>query len=111
VKSVDSTSRERSVESCSQNPGIPTATARRTILEQIRHFELLQDLRPEGYSMAILLKWDGKDYVRSDEKIELHDAVRSHGNRGDRGFCFFSTDSNRWESLSGLFQKIPDREF
>lgn len=78
---------------------------------QIRQFELLEDLRPEGQASAILMRWNGVVYVRSLERIELFDVIRSHGNQGDRGYCFFSAESNRWESLSGLFQQIPGNEF
>lgn len=77
----------------------------------IRQFELLEDLRPEGQARAVLMRWNGAAYVRSLERIELFDVIRSHGNEGDRGYCFFSAESNRWESLSGLFQQIPGNEF
>lgn len=78
---------------------------------KIRQFELLEDLRPEGQARAVLMRWNGEIYVRSQETIELFDVIRTHGDRGDRGYCFFSADSNRWESLSGLFQQIPGNEF
>jgi hypothetical protein len=77
----------------------------------IRQFELLESLQTEGKAAAVLLKWDGETYVRSKETIELHEHVRTHGERGDRGYCFFSSDSNQWESLSGLYQQVPEREF
>ncbi len=77
----------------------------------IRQFELLESLQPEGNAAAVLLKWDGQKYVPSKEHIELHEHVRTHGERGDRGYCFLSPDSNLWESLSGLYQQVPEREF
>lgn len=80
-------------------------------MEGIKQFELLEDLKPESKAEAVLLKWDGHHYVRSKEKIELHNAVRTHGDRGDRGYCFFSEESNRWELLSGLYQQVTDHEF
>ncbi len=80
-------------------------------MESIKQFELLEDLHPEGQAQAVLLKWNGNSYARTQEKIELHDSVRTHGDRGDRGYCFFSSESNRWESLSGLYQQMQDREF
>lgn len=77
----------------------------------IRQFELLEDLHPEQKASAMLLRWDGQAYVRSKEKIVVHDFVRTHGDRDDRGYCFLNPDSNLWECISGLFQQIPDHEF
>jgi hypothetical protein len=80
-------------------------------VESIKQFELLEDLHPESQAQAVLLKWNGNSYVKTQEKIVLFDSVRNHGERGDRGYCFFSNESNRWESLSGLYQQMPEREF
>lgn len=72
----------------------------------IKMFELLEDLRPSGTAKAVLLKWDGEKYVRSNQKIELNEFVGTHGDRGDRGYCFYSDDSKRWEAASGLFEQV-----
>ncbi|MES2790814.1 MAG: hypothetical protein V4719_14475 [Planctomycetota bacterium] len=73
----------------------------------IRCFELLEDLLPNGTAKAVLLVWNGSDYVRSTQTIVIHDFVSSHGDRGDRGYAFQSSESKNWESLSGLFQRVP----
>ena len=80
-------------------------------MQSIRQFELLEDLQPEGTASAVLMRWDGRGYVQSKEKIVLHEFVRTHGDCGDRGYCFFNTESQQWESLSGLYQQMPNREF
>jgi hypothetical protein len=72
----------------------------------LQPFELFEDLEPRQKAPAVLLQWDGQKYVRSKEKIELYDFVGSHGNRGDRGYCFLSSGSNRWEAVSGLFEQV-----
>lgn len=80
-------------------------------MEGIRLFELLEDLRPEGTAHAVLLNWNGRMYVRSKEQIEIAEFARTHGDRGDRGYCYFSPQSHRWESLSGLYQQVAECEF
>jgi hypothetical protein len=75
-------------------------------MENLKPFELLEDLEPGKKANAALLRWDGQRYVRSNEKIELHEFVGTHGNRGDRGYCFFSSDSKRWEAVSGLYEQV-----
>ncbi len=72
----------------------------------MRQFELLEDLRPGGNAKAVLLTWDGSRYVRSREIIVLHEFVGVHGNRGDRGYCHFSPESERWEAAAGLYQQV-----
>ncbi len=75
----------------------------------LKPFELLDDLEPLGKANAVLLKWDGSRYVKSQNKIELHDICSTHGDRGDRGYCFLSSMSNLWETVSGLYQQAPAR--
>jgi hypothetical protein len=69
-------------------------------------FELLEDLRPGQSAKAVLLRWDGGKYVRSDNHIDLNEFVGTHGDRGDRGYCFYSDESKRWEAASGLFEQV-----
>ena len=78
-------------------------------MENLRIFELLENLLPEGEASAVLLEWSGKSYIASRKTIELHEFVGTHGNRGDRGYCFFSPQSKRWETVSGLYQQVPAR--
>jgi hypothetical protein len=73
---------------------------------KMRQFQLLEDLRPGGSARAILLRWDGAKYVPSDEEIELFEYVGLHGDRGDRGYCCFSDESNHWEAASGLYEQV-----
>lgn len=72
----------------------------------IWQFELLENLAPEGEAKAVLLRWNGQKYVRSSEVIMLHDVVRMHGDEGDRGYAFKSTESGNWEVLGGLYQQV-----
>jgi hypothetical protein len=69
-------------------------------------FELLEDLRPGQRARAALLKWDGTKYIRSNERIDLHEFVGTHGDKGDRGYCFFSPHSKRWEAAAGLYEQV-----
>ena len=76
-------------------------------MDALRIFELLDDLPPSGSAKAVLLRWDGEQYVNSRDVVDVHDVVSCHGDRGDRGYAFKSQDSNHWEVLSGLFQQVP----
>jgi hypothetical protein len=76
-------------------------------MQGLRQFELLEDLEPRSTAKAALLRWDGRRYVRSPEIVELHEFVGIHGLKGDRGFCYLSPESGRWEAASGLYQQIP----
>ncbi len=76
-------------------------------MQGLRQFELINDLEPRSSAKATLLRWDGQRYVRTTEIIELHEFVGIHGLKGDRGFCFLSPDSGRWEAASGLYQQVP----
>ena len=73
----------------------------------IRCFELMEDLRPRGSAQAVLLRWHEGRYVRTAERIVINDFVDTHGDRGDRGYAFESSESGKWEALSGLFQQAP----
>jgi hypothetical protein len=75
----------------------------------IRCYELLEDLAPCGSARAVLLRWNNGQYIRTSEQIIVNEFVNTHGDRGDRGYAFQSTESGRWEALSGLFQQVPNR--
>ena len=72
----------------------------------MKRFELLEDLSAYGSASACLLKWSGEKYVRSSEKIVIHDHTGQHGHRGDRGFVAYSEESNQWEAVSGLYEQV-----
>ena len=74
-------------------------------MESMRQFELLEDLVPGGSASAVLVRWNGKGYMRGHEEVVLHDFIGGHGNRGDRGYAFQSPESGRWEVVSGLFEQ------
>lgn len=74
-------------------------------MEGLQLFELAEDLSPMGVANAWLLKWNGTSYVRTTKKIELYEFVKQYGHKGDRGYAFFSQESNRWEAMSGLFEQ------
>ena len=76
-------------------------------MQDLRRFELLENLEAGGVAKAALLRWDGQRYARSKEIIELHEFVGIHGLRGDRGYAFLSTESGKWEAASGLSQQAP----
>ena len=75
-------------------------------MQQMRVFQLLEDLQPFDSARAVLLKYNGKEYVRTSEEIRVHEHVGSHGDRGERGYTFLSTESECWEVASGVFQQI-----
>ena len=76
-------------------------------MQGLRQFELLESLEPGRSAKAVLLRWNGSRYHRSPEIVELHEFVGIHGAKGDRGFCFLSPESGRWEAASGLYQQVP----
>lgn len=76
-------------------------------MDGMRQFELIDNLEAYGTARAVLMKFNGSTYVRSAEQITVQDFIGSHGDRGDRGYTFFSTESNRWEVAAGLFQHAP----
>ena len=77
-------------------------------MQGLRHFELLEELRPGQSAPAILLQWNGQEYVPSRQRIELLEFAGSRGMKGDRGYCFLSEESGRWEVASGLFEQVAD---
>ena len=74
-------------------------------MDGIRQFELLSDLPPRGDAKAVLLEWNGKEYVKSATEVTVYEFVKQHGRTGDRGYAFHSEASDRWEVLSGLFEQ------
>ncbi|HEY4309254.1 MAG TPA: hypothetical protein VGN12_07360 [Pirellulales bacterium] len=69
----------------------------------IRIFELLEELIADSSARARLLRWSGREYSSASLlTVTVHDFVGEHGVRGDRGYCFFSEDSQRWEVLGTL---------
>jgi hypothetical protein len=74
-------------------------------MNDLRQFELLEELRPGESAKAILLRWDGAHYVRSRDEIDLFEFVGTRGERGDRGYARFSPESRHWELMSNLFQR------
>ena len=72
----------------------------------MRQFELLEDLSSGRSARAVLLEWNGRQYVRSKQIVELYDFVGVHGDRGDRGYMFYSPESQRWEAACGLYEQV-----
>ena len=72
----------------------------------MRQFELLEDLNSGRTAQATLLEWNGKNYVRSKQVVTLHDFVGLHGDRGDRGYAFYSPESEKWEVTGGLYEQV-----
>ncbi|MBS0207061.1 MAG: hypothetical protein JSS49_29645 [Planctomycetes bacterium] len=77
-------------------------------MQTLRQFELLENLRPFGSARAVLLTWNGEQYVRSNEEIEIFEFVGSHAHHRCRGFARHSAESNRWEAVGGLQQPAAD---
>jgi hypothetical protein len=71
-------------------------------MSDLRQFELLEDLRPFGSADAVLMKWNGGQYVRTQEKIQIFDFIGARGDRHDRGYARQSMESLKWEAISGL---------
>lgn len=65
-------------------------------------FELLERLDAGHSAQARLMVWDGENYVPSRKTVTLYDFVGAHGQAGDRGYCFHSGVSQRWEVVAGL---------
>ena len=76
-------------------------------MNELRQFELLEDLEPYESARAALMKFDGSTYVRSNEAIVVTDFIGSHGEITDRGYAFKSEESGLWEVAYGLQQKSP----
>jgi hypothetical protein len=75
-------------------------------MNTLRHFELLEDLRPFGNARAVLLSWNGQKYVRTNDEIRIFEFVGTHGNRRDRGLTCHSDESRRWEVLGGMQEPV-----
>lgn len=75
-------------------------------MQGIRQFELLDDLASRESARAILLVWNGRNYVRTKEIVQVHDFVGQHGFHGDRGYAFLSPESGLWEVASGLHEQV-----
>ena len=72
----------------------------------MRQFELLEDLNSGRTARAALLEWNGHQYVRSRQIVEVCDFVGLHGDRGDRGYMYYSPESQRWEVTGGLYEQV-----
>jgi len=69
----------------------------------IRIFELCEPLVAGGSARARLMNWRGGTYAPSAfATVIVHDFVGESGMPGDRGYCYLSDDSQRWEVLGSL---------
>jgi hypothetical protein len=69
----------------------------------IRVFELIEALEAGKSAKARLLNWNGERYQPSGLiQVQVHDFVGESGAPGERGYCFLSNESHRWEVLCGL---------
>jgi hypothetical protein len=75
-------------------------------MQSMRLFQLLDDLEPFHSARAVLLKYNGHEYVKTPEIVRVHEYIGSQGERGDRGYAFLSPESELWEVASGVFQKV-----
>jgi hypothetical protein len=72
-------------------------------MSEIRIFQLLETLLAGSSAQARLLNWNGERYSASAyTTVTVHDFVGEHGAAGDRGYCYLSEDSHRWEVLGTL---------
>lgn len=71
-------------------------------MNELRQFELLEDLRPFGSAKASLLRWNGARYVVTADEIEVFDFIGTQGQRKDRGYTRFIPESTKWEAISTL---------
>lgn len=71
-------------------------------MNDMRQFELLEDLRPFGMARAVLLRWNGQKYVPTEDQIDVYEFVGTHGERRNRGYARFSDESHRWEAVGGM---------
>lgn len=72
----------------------------------LQQFELLEDLRPFGSAKAVLLRWNGRQYIRTNEEIELFEFVGTHGYRRNRGYARYSEESSKWEAMGGMQEPV-----
>jgi len=73
----------------------------------LRPFELLEDLAGGHTAKAVLLRWNGDKYVRTDETIDVSEFAGARGMRGDRGYGYYSPESRRWEAVGGVSHPTP----
>jgi hypothetical protein len=65
-------------------------------------FELLDSLDPGHSAEALILAWNGNQYVTKDAKTAIvYSFAGSHGVAGDRGYCFLGS-SGRLEAVGSL---------
>jgi len=70
----------------------------------LQMFELVEPLVEERSARARLLKWNGSTYVPTEDLVTVHDYIGGHGFTRDRGYCFWSEVSERWEVVLGVPQ-------
>lgn len=75
-------------------------------MNEMRHFELLEDLCPFGTARAVLLRWNGQKYVPTHEEFQVYEFVGTHGDRRNRGYARFSEESSRWEAVGGMQEPV-----
>lgn len=75
-------------------------------MPDFRMFELREELTPYRSARAVLLKFNGFEYVPTREEVRVHEFVGCHGDKGDRGYAFLSQQSELWEVACGLFQQV-----
>jgi len=76
-----------------------------TPMNRVQLFELLESLDVGRSARAVLLDWQVDGYVRTSQRIVIHDFVGRSGQPGSRGYCVQSPISKRWEVTGGLASK------
>ena len=71
-------------------------------MNQMRMFKLIEALDAGGCARAWLLSWNGERYAEEEGIIRVYDFMGESGERGERGYCFLSPESKRWEVLKVL---------
>lgn len=67
----------------------------------LRRYRLTETLTAGGSAAAVFVAWDAADgeYEDTTQTFTLYSFSTATGSEGDKGYCYYSADRQRWEAL------------
>lgn len=68
----------------------------------LRRYRLTETLTAGGSAAAVFVAWDAADgeYEDTTQTFTLYSFSSATGSEGDKGYCYYSADRQRWEAIA-----------